>query len=152
MTNDTDFAHQRLEDCAAINQLNTDFAWGLDAHERDRFLDIFAEDVEYLSSGRRYQGRADLAQFFHARKAGGRVSRHICSGLDITFISADEAASRAIWLTFAGSEPVPIGSAAPYQVADIKDVYRRADGKWKIFRREIQTIFRNPDVPTPPRG
>lgn len=139
----------RLLDRAAIVALNDTFARALDGGTLASFLSVFTDDVDYRSGPRQLKGLGDLQRFFTERAAGGRVSRHMYSGIAIDFIGADEATGIATWLTFAGSGPLPINSAAPFLVADIADVYRRTASGWKIARRTITPVFRNPDIPPP---
>jgi hypothetical protein len=148
----TDPAIARLLDRQAIVALNDDFARGLDLHDRAAFLGIFAPDVTYSSGPRSYRSRDELAQFFDARLGGNRLSRHMYSGLTITFTGPDHATGYSVWLTFAGTGPAPVQMADPFQVADITDRYERGTDGWKIASRRIETVFRNPAVAPPPAG
>jgi hypothetical protein len=143
---------QDINDRLAIAALNNEFAYSLDHHDRDRFLDIFTENVEYSNGDRHYHDRKQLALFFDARHAGGRISRHLSSGLDIRFTSRDTAQGYGVWLTFTGSGTLPVQNADPFQVADVHDLYLRTADGWKIMRREIRAVFRNPGGKAPPSG
>ncbi|MCO6381506.1 nuclear transport factor 2 family protein [Oceanicola sp. 502str15] len=145
----TEAALQQILDRHEIEALNLQFARALDGGTVEQFLAIFTEDVDYRSGGRVLQGHAALRDFFEARAAAGRVSRHLMSGLDIAFTGADTARVRSTWLTFAGAGPLPVSGCTPFLVADVEDDCLRTPEGWRISRRIITPIFRNPEIAAP---
>jgi ketosteroid isomerase-like protein len=142
---------KRLEDRLAIEDLNAAFAYHLDHDEVEPLTALFTEDALYTNGPRRSEGRDAIAAFFRSRTtAGPRTARHFYSGLRIAFDGDGQARGTSVWLTFARDRLPPIDDCAPFLVADFTDVYRRcADGRWRIQRRHIEPIFRNPTI-TPP--
>ncbi|MFC7703689.1 nuclear transport factor 2 family protein [Plastorhodobacter daqingensis] len=137
----------RTGDRLAITALNDRFGEALDHAKLDQFLDLFADGVIYVNGDRVLRGVEELRAFFMARAEAGRVSRHIYSGLQITFDQGGRATGRSVWLTFAGEGPVPVSRTDPFVVADVTDEYRRDDaGTWRIATRHIRPVFRNPAI------
>ncbi|QDC10070.1 nuclear transport factor 2 family protein [Oceanicola sp. D3] len=145
----TEKALQQILDRQEIEAMNRQFAGALDGGTVEQFLAIFTEDVDYRSGGRVLQGHAALREFFEVRAAAGRVTRHLMSGLDIAFDGSEAALARSTWLTFAGAGAVPVANCTPFLVADVgDDCVRTAEG-WRINRRVITPIFRNPEIAGP---
>jgi ketosteroid isomerase-like protein len=141
----------RVENLLAIEELNAAFAHHLDHDEVAPLVALFTDDAVYSHGSRRSVGREEIAAFFRSRTAAGqRTARHICSGLRVTFDGADIARATSVWLTFAHDGPPPVAHCNPFLVADFTDIYRRdAEGQWRIERRHIEPIFRNPSIPPP---
>jgi len=134
----------RIEDRLAIRELNDAFAHALDHGKLDLFVSLFTDDVFYRNGERRLKGRQELEEFFRARAASGRLSRHFYSGLVLEFTGPDEATGHSSWLTFAGSGEPPIEGTEPFVIGDVRDSYRRdADGCWQFAAREIDAVFVN---------
>ncbi len=139
----------RLIDREEIAALSHRFARALDGGTVDLFLSAFTSDVDYSSGARHLSGHAALSGFFNARAESGRLSRHMMSGLEITFADSDSASGRSVWLTFAGDGPLPASGTTPFMVADVHDHYRRTPEGWKIAARYITPVFRNDAIPSP---
>jgi ketosteroid isomerase-like protein len=142
---------RRVEDLLAIEDLNAAFAHHLDHDELAPLLALFTDDAVYTHGSRRSVGREEIAAFFRGRTAAGpRTARHLCGGLRIEFEGTDQARATSVWLTFAHDGPPPVAHCHPFLVADFTDTYRRdAEGRWRIERRHIEPIFRDPSVPPP---
>ena len=127
----------------ALEDLNSAFCRLLDHNEISQLVDIFCEKVIYTSGGKRVEGREQLRQYFEERtKSGPRTSRHLYSGLQLSFSDDDKATGRSVCLSFAqaGMPPLP---PEPFIVADFEDVYvREATGQWRIAERMISPIFK----------
>lgn len=139
----------RLHDRLAIAALNDDFGHCLDNGKLEAFLDLFTDDVSYANGPRQLRGRAQMTEFFQARAAAGRISRHLYSGLRVNFTGPDTAEATSVWLTFAGEGALPVTPAEPFLVADALDTYRREAEGWRIATRQIRPVFRNPDIANP---
>lgn len=135
--------YRGAEDRLALRELNDAFAHGLDHGDLDLFLSLFTDDVFYRNGARELSGRAELEAFFRGRAASGRLSRHFYSGLMLDFAGPDDATGRSSWLTFAGSGTPPIAGTQPFVIADVRDRYRRQDGRWLFASREIDAVFVN---------
>lgn len=141
----------RLADRLAIEELNASFAYHLDHDEVDSLAELFTEDAIYTNGARRSEGRADIAAFFRSRTAAGpRTARHMYSGLRIQFEDNMTATAYSVWLSFAQNAVPPVSYSMPFLIADFIDTYELcADDKWRIKRRHIEPIFRDP-AGTPP--
>jgi len=142
----------RIGDRLAIMALNDDFARMLDHGDVPGFIALFTEDVRYSNAPRVLNGRDEMTEFFTARAARGRVSRHLYSGLSISFDGPDRATGYSVWLTFAGAGALPITPAEPFLVADITDVYTRGPQGWRFAERHIAPVFRSADIAGPEGG
>jgi hypothetical protein len=136
----------RLADRMAIEELNAAYAWHLDHDEVAPLALLFTEDAEYSHGTRRSVGRAAIEAFFRSRTADGpRTARHLYSGLRIVFEAVDRARGTSVWLSFAQDSVPPVPYSIPFLVADFEDVYERgSDLQWRIRRRHIEPIFRDP--------
>lgn len=141
----------RLTHRLAIHDLNADFAYFLDHDQVEPLADLFTEDAVYSNGPRLSYGRDEIAAFFRSRTAKGpRTARHFCSGLRIAFEDHDSARATSVWLTFAADAAAPIEDCSPFLVADFTDLYRLcADGRWRIEKRHIEPVFRNPAIALP---
>ena len=139
----------RIADRLAIMALNDDFGRLLDHGDVTGFVALFTEDVRYSNGPRALNGREEMTEFFTARAAGGRVSRHLYSGLSISFDDPDRATGYSVWLTFAGAGALPITPAEPFLVADIIDVYTRGPQGWRFAERRIEPVFRSAEISGP---
>lgn len=140
----------RSADIRAIERLNADFRYFLDAGDADAFAALFTEDALYANGPRESRGRAAIADFMAGRQAmGKRVSRHIYSGLRIDFAGDNQATANSVWMSFAQNGEPPFQMAEPFLVADMDDVYVREGGAWRIQERRITPLFMNPRVPPP---
>ncbi|MCI5075864.1 nuclear transport factor 2 family protein [Oricola sp.] len=139
----------RIADRLAIMALNDDFGRLLDQGDVTGFVALFTDDVRYANGPRALNGRAEMTEFFTARAARGRVSRHLYSGLSITFDGPDRATGYSVWLTFAGDGALPIMPAEPFLVADITDVYARGPQGWRFAERRIDPVFRSAEISGP---
>lgn len=141
---------ERLGIRIALEDLNSAFTRHLDHGEVDALVALFTDDALYTHGQRRSQGKAELADLFRSRTAGGpRTARHLQSGLRIEIESPTRARGTSVCLTFAadGEPPLP---ATPHLVADFDDVYERgADGRWRFRQRHIERIFVAEDNPGP---
>jgi ketosteroid isomerase-like protein len=140
-----------IADRLAIEELNAAFAYHLDHDEVAPLVALFTDDAVYTHGPRRSVGRDEIAAFFRSRTADGpRTARHLYSGLRVVFEGGDMARATSLCLTFAQNGSPPVEKCDPFLVADFTDIYRRgADGRWRIARRHIEPIFRNPSIPPP---
>ena len=142
----------RLLDERALENLSQQFAQALDGGKVDDFLAVFTEDVDYRSGPRHYRGHGPLREFFLTRAKGGRVSRHLMSGLRLVFEGEDRATGQSQWLVFAGSMPedgLPVPGTLPFLVADVRDIYLRIESGWRIAERHITPVFQNAAIAAP---
>ena len=144
---------ERLADILAIQALNADFAFHLDHGGVEELVRLFSPGATYTNGARRSQGRDQIGAFLRARSAAGvRTSRHLYSGLRISFHDDARASGTSVCMSFARNQAPPIDHATPFLVADFEDGYERIDGEWLIASRNIRPIFRDPDGAAPAVG
>lgn len=132
----------RFPDLLAIRGLNDDLCHELDRGTPEGFAALFTQDALYTHGPRRSVGRDEVLAFARSRRAAGpRTSRHVQSGLRITFEGDDRAHGVSCCTTFAASAEPPIASTAPVLVADFLDVYVREGGVWRVAQRDIVPVF-----------
>lgn len=132
----------READRRALAALNDDFCHELDRGTVDGLVGLFTPDAVYSRDSRVNSGQAEIRALFEARIADGpRTSRHLTSGLRVTFTGPDEAVGLSICTVHTAAGEPPIAGAVPGAVADFEDVYLRTDEGWRFARRHIRTIF-----------
>ncbi len=143
--------HDRVADTLAIHALNADFAHHLDHGEVERLLELFTPDARYSNGPRVSVGRAEIETLLRSRTAGGvRTSRHMFSGLRVTFSGPETAEATSVCMSFARNAAPPVDGTAPFLVADFIDAYvRQKDGRWQIQARDIRPVFRDPNGQPP---
>lgn len=142
---------ERFEDWIAIHRLNDDFSHELDRGTPEGFADLFVEDAIYTNGPRHARGRAAILQFAKSRTASGpRTSRHVLSGLRVTFASADRAIGVSCCTTFSAPASPPIPSTLPTVVADLRCLPQA--GRALAFRRTPHRADLRPDSYNLDRG
>lgn len=137
---------ERVANILAIQELNAAFAYHLDHSEVAALVGLFAPGATYSNGVRRSEGRDAIEAFFHTRHAAGlRTTRHLYSGLRISFDGSGQASGRSVCMSFARNAAPPVDHATPFLVADFLDEYGRIDGEWSFLSRDIRPIFRDPD-------
>ena len=133
---------ERLADLIAIERLNHSFCHELDRGTPEGFAALFVADAFYAHAGRESHGRDAILAFARGRTAAGpRTSRHIPSGLQISFEGSDRATGISCCTTFAASALPPVASTLPILVADFADIYVCRDAVWCFAERRITPIF-----------
>lgn len=130
-----------------ISALNAVFARSLDGGNIDMLLGTFTEDAIYDNGRVRLEGRVELEAWFRARANNeSRSTRHMWSSLQVLRSSSVAVETISTWMVFAANEKAPVDTAVVGNVADFSDVLHLVDGEWKIHRRTIRSVFRNPSV------
>lgn len=133
-----------------ISALNATFARSLDDGDLDALLGTFTKDAVYDNGRARLEGHVELDAWFRARsKNESRTTRHMWGSLQVLRSSADVVETVSTWMVFAANERAPVDTALVGNVADFSDVLQLVDGVWKIHRRVIRSVFRNPSVAPP---
>lgn len=116
----------------------------------DRIVDasaaeVFAQDGRMRLGPLVRDGRAEIAEYFGARRAeedqGGRKTRHLMGNLVVERGDGKTATLRLQCLVFAAVGEFPLPSAAPATIADFgADCVRSGDG-WLIAELRGRTTF-----------
>jgi len=134
---------ERISIRLEIEDLNTDFCHYLDYGMIEELVALFTKDARYSHGRRVSSGRDEIRALFAGRTAASvRTSRHLQTGLKITFHNSKKATGKSVCLTFACDDSPPISPATPFLVADFIDEYICSfDGYWLINKRHIERIF-----------
>ena len=134
---------EQVEKQLALNALNTDFCHFLDYNMTEELADLFTKDARYSHGKRLSVGREEIRKLFTDRTSTrNRTSRHMQTGLKITFTGQQSAEGKSVCMTFACDGSPPISPATPFLVADFVDEYKFCDdGKWRFHKRHIERIF-----------
>lgn len=140
----------QLADRLAIDELNAAFCRCLDTQQYDELTELLTPDAHYRSGPQTLEGNEAVAEFFK-RRAGQnapRSTRHMQSGLRLRFDEDGASATGlSVAIAYAAHAPAPADQAVPFMVADFADVYQRGeDGLWRIKKRIITPILRNPEM------
>jgi hypothetical protein len=132
-----------------IAALVTRFAWLVDRGVED----LFTDDGVYAMGEHKLMGRPAIRDFYSARRARGRTSRHVFSNLVIDTIDDRTACGRSVVTLHAADGPPP-HSAAPVLVADYEDQLIRDEqtGEWRFAVRVVTPVFGDAVVPVPQDG
>lgn len=132
------------EDHVAINDTINRFFWCLDRSRADRVADLFTEAAK-LDLGRPgapvVQGRDAIVADMRDRP-GGRVTRHLVSGVLIEPVATDQATVSILTAVYAGLDD---GSQVRKEigVSDTDLVMARdGDGKWRIADMKRTVVFK----------
>ena len=129
---------------AEIDAVLADWAWHIDHREFDELAGLFTEDARFVTGPVELRGRQQIRQRYLDR-TGARATRHMYSGLRLSFPSVGWVRARSTWACYAANQPAPVDEAVLYLVADFDDMLTRcADGRWRISERHIIPVFRDP--------
>lgn len=118
--------------------------------ERDwsAYAELFTEDGVFIRANAPNEplvGREALRRALEERPAS-RLTRHLCTNLEIDILDAEHARGFCYLLLYAGdaSQPETTGSRPAdrvQRVGEYRDVFVRTPAGWRIGRREGRLIF-----------
>lgn len=135
---------QELETQLNDYWFEVDFNWGRNAH---KFYTL--DGVFEASSGRKYEGRDTIADFYNYRlDRGARTAVHLVSNFRATLHDASNATSTWYLSLYASDGETPHPSAPPILISSMTDSHKRqADGSWLCSYRLFDTLFKG-GIPT----
>jgi len=112
------------------------------------FAELFAPDGVFVRANQPDEplvGREAILNALLARPAG-RLSRHLCTNIEIDVIDENRAVGRCYLLLYTANaaDPAPAGGrqADPVQrLGEYRDEYVRTDEGWRIARREGKAVM-----------
>lgn len=131
---------RRLEDRAELQDLVAAYFRAVDDDDYGAVGDSFTEDAEFVASG--FDGdrtRDAVVAFLQAARAGMGQTVHTPNYVQIEFLSDCEATG----LVGAHLE-LGLGEQTYFGAVRYIDLYRRAEGRWRIARREMKAIHMAP--------
>ena len=128
---------QRLEDKAAIEDLNLRYFLASDGDDFPAIGDSFTDDATFASSGHvSGAGRQGIVDFIKGARAHMGLSIHTPHYGLYTFTSDVHATG----IVGAHLELV-LGGQSTYGAVRYVDEYRREGGSWRIATRDMRTIY-----------
>lgn len=118
----------------------------VDAQDWRAFADLFTEDTQLTRpDGSLMQGREAVYQAYAARSAE-RLTQHVLSNHEVTWVDAHQAHSRCLVLLWSGkrSDPAPSqGRPAdgPQQLGEFVDTLVLTPMGWRIAHRQARFMF-----------
>lgn len=141
--------YQRMLAEHACQRLVHSYANLLDAYDYDRFMELWAEDGEWVIYGKSVRGRDAIRATLDARPARS-VVRHLVSNLVIDIESAGRASGRCYAIAyradgFLGVQPAPL--TLPRFLVDYRDEFVRDPKRgWLFSRRSIISVLEPADA------
>jgi 3-phenylpropionate/cinnamic acid dioxygenase small subunit len=126
----------------ACTSLSIAFANAVDSRNYPRVLELFTEDAVLQRWDQDFVGREGIAGMLNARPVDVQT-RHICSNIEISQQSANEANGITYFVFFRGvgdgSQTLALGN--PNLVGEYHDRYLFTDVGWRIAQRRIKLVF-----------
>lgn len=128
---------RHLEEKIVAYWHDVDFNWGRNAAGH------YAPDGVFISPHARYEGRAQIAEFYAWRQdRGERVNVHLVGNMFVKSLTDDRAEAHWICTLFASDGPPPQPSSAPIAISRVEDIFVLRDGIWLCAQRSWHTLFR----------
>jgi hypothetical protein len=128
----------------ACQRLVYSYANLLDAYEYDRFMELWADDGEWVVYGKSSRGSEAIRATLAARPSRSIV-RHLVSNLVVDVESPDRASGRCYAIAyradgFLGVQPAPL--TLPRFLVDYRDEFVRDPKRgWLFSRRDIISVL-----------
>jgi hypothetical protein len=119
-----------------------------DAGEWQTYAQLFTEEGVFIRANEPDApliGRAAILAALTARPVN-RLTRHLCTNLEIEVIDAEHAAARCYLLLYSGDAAQPASSdgraaASPQRVGEYEDLLVRRSEGWRIAKRQGRLVF-----------
>ena len=126
----------------ACTSLSIAFANAVDSRNYPRVLEVFTEDAVLQRWDQDFVGRDGIAGMLNARPVDVQT-RHICSNIEISQQSDNEATGITYFVFFRGigdaNQTLPLGN--PNLVGEYHDRFQFTDKGWRIAHRRIKLVF-----------
>lgn len=129
----------------ACERLVVDYCHLTDHGQAARVADLFTEDGVWTAGESALSGRERILRGFQKRQDNtARMSRHVCSTMQIEVIDADTARG-CVYLTLYRHDAEPGRTMSPLHgpamVGEYRDEFRRTPDGWRFHRRELIISF-----------
>jgi uncharacterized protein (TIGR02246 family) len=127
----------------ACTDLVTRYALAVNAWDLDAFVDLFTADAVWQRpSAPPLHGQAEIRAFMVGQPTN-RVLRHVLGGTHVELVDDSTARVWSQTTTYEqlGSIVVPANLVGPLQLVEYRDEQVRADGTWRIARRDTAVVF-----------
>ncbi|WP_123026548.1 nuclear transport factor 2 family protein [Mycolicibacterium stellerae] len=134
--------HVEPSSASALTQAVHQSWWNVDRNHGVGNELLYTEQGVCVMPARTMTGRAEVAEFFAARRANGpRLSRHLVSNLVTDVVDHLNASATYVITLYAQDGEAPLALAPPTMIADATDHFVRDDDRWLIQRRVIEPVF-----------
>lgn len=138
---------QRLLGERACERLLLDYCRFVDFGSASRLAELFTDDGVWEADDFVLDGREAIrAHFLERERVTRRVSRHLCTNVDIRIVSDDEATSLAYFANFRhdrreGDLSLPVPMEVPKYLGEYHDRFRRTADGWRFERHRVDVAF-----------
>ncbi|NUL45337.1 nuclear transport factor 2 family protein [Cellulosimicrobium funkei] len=139
-----DSMHVSADVRAAITDLDSRWAWAIDHRDYEALREILAPGVRYVGHSGELHGIDEVIASYQSR-TGHRTTRHGLSNQVLWREGTSTVRGESTWHNFASNESPP-GPPQVYLIADFLDTYVRLDGSWRLEKRVIRGVFRDPGL------
>lgn len=135
----------------ACQKLVHEYANLIDAYDYERFMELWADDAEWILYGKSARGLANIRATLLARPSRS-VVRHLVSNLVVDMDSPDHATGWCYAIAYRadgyrGVRPAPL--TPPRFLVDYRDEYVRVPGRGWLFRRRDIVSALEPEDASP---
>lgn len=126
---------------AELEALIAEHAYRLDHHLSEKLGELYTEDGRLIGPNMNYQGREAINAYGRGRvEMKTRRARHVCTNYRFAEDGPGQIKGTCCIMLFRSFGP-ELAPAEPIAVADAHDIYRRADGVWRIHERRVVLCF-----------
>ncbi|MEM5517201.1 nuclear transport factor 2 family protein [Henriciella sp. AS95] len=126
-------------------RLSIRFANYVDQGRAEDVATLFSDDGSFSRAGQVLDGPDQLRAFLEKRPPE-RVTRHVCTNIDVNLVSPNEATGVTYFLLFEGSRAAdsegPLPLMSPAALGEYHDTFVLTPQGWRIKERSAQAVFR----------
>lgn len=126
-------------------KLSIRFANNVDRGLSEDVASLFSKDGSFSRAGQVLDGPDQLRAFLEKRPPE-RVTRHVCTNIEVNVVNASEAAGITYFLLFDGNRPAasddPLPLMSPATLGEYHDTFVLTPDGWRIRERRAVAVFR----------
>ena len=132
----------------ACARLLHDYCRFVDFGEASRLAELFTDDGVWEADDLVLSGRDAIREHFLRReRVVRRVSRHLCTNVDIRLVADDEASGLTYFANFRhdreeGDLSLPVPMAVPKYLGEYRDRFRLTPDGWRFEHHHVDVAFR----------
>lgn len=125
--------------------LSIRFANYVDQGRAEDVANLFSDDGSFSRAGQALEGPDQLREFL-AKRPSARVTRHVCTNIDVDLVSPTEATGVTYFLLFDGireaDSEAPLPLMSPATLGEYHDTFVLTQKGWRIKERRARAVFR----------
>ncbi|WP_169711697.1 nuclear transport factor 2 family protein [Henriciella litoralis] len=125
--------------------LSIRFANYVDQGRAEDVANLFSDDGSFSRAGQVLDGPDQLRAFLEKRPSA-RVTRHICTNIEVNVVGPTEATGVTYFLLFDGSREAdsegPLPLMSPAALGEYHDTFVLTPEGWRIKERSARAVFR----------